>query len=92
MIFYDKKAGVEYRIVVTNTQAVAAIQAMIDAQGKPGHPQAIARALMACLNAGEKEGFAFVWGANEELARARGASEDELRAARKRLEQQFFSK
>ncbi|HEV8713543.1 MAG TPA: hypothetical protein VGX03_12045 [Candidatus Binatia bacterium] len=92
MIFHDTRAGVEQRIVINNAQASAAIQAMIDAQGKPEFPQAIARALMACLKAGEKEGFAFAWRANEEVARSRGASEEELRAARKTLEQKFFRK
>ena len=92
MIFYDTRAGVEQRIVVNNAQAIAAIQAMLDAQGTPKLPQAIARALTACLKAGEKEGFALAWRANEEVARSHGASEEELRAARQRLEQKFFRK
>jgi DNA-binding phage protein len=90
MIFYDTRAGVECRIVVNDAPAIAALQAMIDTQGKPAHPQAIARALTACLRAGEKDGFAFAWRANEEVARSRGVSEDALRAARQRLEQTFF--
>jgi hypothetical protein len=90
MIFYDTRAGVECRVVVDNAQASAALQAMIDTQGKPAHPQAIARALTACLKAGEKDEFAFAWRANEEVARSHGVSEDALRAARQRLEQAFF--
>jgi hypothetical protein len=89
MTFYDKRAGREQRYVVSDKETIRAIQAMIAAEGKPELPQKISRALTLCLARKEKEGFEFVWLANADFGRKKGASEAELQAAYARLAAKF---
>jgi hypothetical protein len=89
MVFYDKRAGIERGYAVSDEETITAIQDMIAANGKPELPQKISRALALCLARQEKEGFEFVWRANAEFGRKKGASEEQLKAAYSRLATKF---
>ena len=63
---------------------------MVEAEGKPELPQKIARALAVCSATGEREGWEFAWAANEAFGRTRGATQEQLSAARRVLIEKYW--
>jgi hypothetical protein len=87
--FSATRAGREQKYVVANQETIAAIQALLAATDRAEFPQKLSRALTLCLAHKEKEGFEFVWRANADFGRTKGASEAELHAAYSRLATKF---
>jgi hypothetical protein len=90
MIFYDKRQGSETGYAVNDPEAIAALREMREANGKPARPQKIAWALAVCIAKREREGWDLAWAANEEFGKTRGATAEQLFAARQVLIEKYW--